>query len=389
MSVRGSILVVCLVVFATPVAGQSLFSSTGLGLPLESVDGRARALGNLGLGLSGGALLPTDPAAAARLRLPTGVLVAQPVWADASSGGETNYYRSTRFPLVAAGYPLLSGVVSLHFSSILDQDFSGVRTVDYSFGGQQVIATDSYEQNGTVSSMNVGYARMFGEVTSVGVTVGRYTGKVDRTLVRTIAADDATTSNVLPYVSSGSWSYGGFLITAGAATRLIDLVNVSASATWSSNLKADASSTTTTGDGSYDIPLQLRLGASADLAPGLTLSASAARADWSSVQGDLTGSNEARTSLAYGVGLELDQARLLGRQAPLRIGFRHAGLPFSIGADAVSERIFTGGLGLALNQTGEFLLAALDLAVERGRRTAGSLTENFWRGTLAVRLSGL
>jgi hypothetical protein len=379
----------CLAVFATPVAGQSLFSSSGLGLPLESVDARARALGNLGLGLSGGALLPTDPAAAARLVLPTGVLVAQPVWADASSGGETNYFRSTRFPLVAAGYPLLGGLVSVHFSSLLDQDFTGVREVDYSFGGQQVVATDSYEQNGTVSSMNVGYARMLGEVTSVGVTIGRYTGKVDRTLIRTIAADDATTSNVLPYVSSGSWSYGGFLITAGAATRLVDLVNVSASATWSSNLDADASSTTTSGDGSYDIPLQLRLGASADLAPGLTLSASVARADWSSVQSDLTGSNDARATLAFGAGLELTQARLLGRQAPLRIGFRNADLPFSIGTDKASERIFSGGFGLALNQTGEFLLASVDLAMERGRRSAGPLTENFWRGTLSLRLSGL
>lgn len=49
-----------------PLAAQSLFGSSGLGLPLEAVDARARALGNLGLGLSGGALLPGDPAAAAR-----------------------------------------------------------------------------------------------------------------------------------------------------------------------------------------------------------------------------------------------------------------------------------------------------------------------------------
>jgi len=389
MSMRPAILALCLVLSATPVAGQSLFSSSGLGVPMESVDSRARGLGNVGLGLSGGALLPTDPAAAARLRLPTGVLVAQPVWADASSGGEKNYFRGTRFPLVAAGYPLLGGLVSVHFSSILDQDFTGVREVDYSFGGQQVVATDSYQQNGTVSSMNVGYARMLGEVTSVGVTVGRYTGRVDRTLIRTIAADGGTTSNVLPFVSAGSWSYAGYLVTAGAATRFIDLVDVSASATWSTNLDADASSTTTTGDGSYDIPIQLRLGASADLAPGLTLSASASRADWSRVQSDLAGSDEARAALAYGVGLELTQARLLGRQAPLRLGFRHSDLPFSMGSDAASERIFSGGLGLALNQTGEFLLASLDLAVERGRRTAGPLTENFWRGTLSLRLSGL
>jgi len=389
MNMRAPILATLLAVSAAPVAGQSLFNSSGLGLPLESIDGRARALGNLGLGLSGAALLPTDPAAAARLVLPTGVLVAQPVWADASSGGETNYFRGTRFPLVAAAYPLLDGVVSVHFSALLDQDFRGVREVDYTFGGQQVVARDAFDQSGTVSSMNVGYARMLGEVTSVGVTIGRYTGKVDRTLVRTVQADSATTANVLPYVSAGSWSYGGYLVTAGAATRFVDLVNVSASATWSTNLDADASASTTTGDGSYDVPLQLRLGASADLAPGLTLSASVARADWSSVEDDLSSGDQARATLAYGAGLELNQARLLGRPAPIRLGYRHSDLPFSIGSSEASERIYSGGVGLVLTQTAEVLLATMDLGVERGRRSAGSLTENFWRATLSLELSGL
>jgi hypothetical protein len=389
MNARALVLATLLAVSGAPVAGQSLFNSSGLGLPVESTDARARALGNLGLGLSGGALLPTDPAAAARLVLPTGVLVAQPVWADASSGGEKNYFRGTRFPLVAAAYPILGGMVSIHFSSLLDQDFSGVREVDYSFGGAAVVATDSYEQSGTVSSMNVGYARMLGELTSVGFTVGRYTGKVDRTLARTLSTDGVEGTNVLPYVSTGSWSYGGYAVTAGAATRVVDLVNVSASATWSTSLDAEASSTTTTGDGSYDIPLQLRLGASADLAPGLTLSASVARADWSGVEGDLSSGDQARATLAFGAGLELNQARLLGRPAPLRLGFRHSDLPFSIGTSTASERIFSGGLGLVLTQTGELLLASMDLGVERGRRFGGSLTENFWRGTLSLELAGL
>jgi hypothetical protein len=89
------------------------------------------------------------------------------------------------------------------------------------------------------------------------------------------------------------------------------------------------------------------------------------------------------------VGLELAQARVLGREAPLRLGFRHSDLPFAAPSESASERAFSGGFGLDLNQTGDFVLAALDLAVERGRRSAGSLTENFWRGTLSLRLAGL
>jgi hypothetical protein len=121
----------------------------------------------------------------------------------------------------------------------------------------------------------------------------------------------------------------------------------------------------------------------------LTLSASAVRADWSSVTDDLSGGSEARATLALGVGIELTQARLLGREAPLRLGFRRSALPFSLGPDEASERIFSGGFGLALNQTGEFLLASMDLGLERGRRSAGALTENFWRATLSLRVAGL
>ena len=38
---------------AVPVSGQSLYNAAGLGVPVEALDGRARALGSLGIGLRG------------------------------------------------------------------------------------------------------------------------------------------------------------------------------------------------------------------------------------------------------------------------------------------------------------------------------------------------
>jgi hypothetical protein len=113
------------------------------------------------------------------------------------------------------------------------------------------------------------------------------------------------------------------------------------------------------------------------------------RADWSGVRDALSGGGDAGVELAYGAGLELTQARLLGRSAPIRLGFRHTDLPFSPAGESASERIFAGGLGLVLNQANELILAGVDVGVERGRRTAGSLVENFWRGTVSLRLAGL
>lgn len=385
MRIRSFALALGLLLAAGPVSAQSLWGGIGLGLPLDGIDARARALGNIGLGLSGPALLPTDPAAAARNQVPSGVLVAQPSWVDASSGGATNSFRGTRFPLLAAAYPVLGGVASLHFRPHLDQDFSGVRESTVILGGDTAVARDAFNQDGSVASINIGYAATIWEGTSVGITVGRYTGSLDRTLVRT--AEEGDTTTVQPYVSDGSWSYSGYLITGGVATRLLDLVDLAVSATWSTKLDAEASAGTEGGDGSYDLPLELRLGASAELAPGLSLSASASRADWTGVS--LNSEAEGETVLAYGVGLELAQARLLGRQAPIRVGFRRSDLPFSLASESASERTFSGGLGLVLNQAGEVVLANVDLAVERGRRKAGSVTEDFWRATLSLRVAGL
>jgi hypothetical protein len=72
-----ALLLTAVVVTAAPVSGQSLFNSAGMGLPVEALDGRARALGNLGIGLRGGSLMPTDPAAVAGYRLATGVMASQ------------------------------------------------------------------------------------------------------------------------------------------------------------------------------------------------------------------------------------------------------------------------------------------------------------------------
>lgn len=385
---RTLVLVCALFGSVTPLAGQSLFSSVGLGLPVEAVDGRARALGNLGVGLDGAGFLPTNPAVAARALLPSGILVAQPSWSEASDGAETNYYNGTRFPLLAVTYPVLGGVASVHFTSHLDQDFSGERETSLTVGSLPVVARDAFEQDGAVSSVNAGFARVLTGETAVGLTVGRYTGSVERVLTRTLGTSSES-SAVQPYVSSGSWSYSGYIVTGSVASRLLDLVEVAVGATWSTELEAEATGTSQAGDATFGVPLRLRIGASAALAPGLTLSASAARADWSSVSNDLSGDEEARATLAFGAGIELSQARLLGRQAPLRLGFRRSDLPFSVSGEDASERVFSGGVGLVLAQAGDVMLANVDVAVERGRRKGGALTENFWRATLSVSVAGL
>ncbi len=373
---------------AGPLGAQSLFNAAGIGLPMEAVDGRARALGSLGLGLPGTSLLPADPASPARLLVPGGLMVVQPSWVDLTRDGVTGhrYFRGSRFPLFAASYPLFRGMASVQATSVLDQAYGGERTLTVDFAGTPVQAVDRFNQNGAVSALSAGYARMVSPSTSVGVTVGRYAGSVLRTLERTFT-DSTIVNQVIPYRSGGSWSYSGYHITAGVSTDAAPFLRVAASATYSTELEADPVGGTAGAERRFHIPLQLRLGASSQLAPGLTLAASASYADWSDTQGDLLG-GEAGAATSLGAGLELTQARFFGRTTPLRLGFRRRGLPFALEGGGALEQTFSGGFGLALNQTNEIVLAALDVGVEKGNRTTGSYREDFWRATLSLRVSG-
>jgi hypothetical protein len=374
---------------STPLHAQSLFNAAGIGLPMDAVDGRARALGSVGVGLPGASLAPSDPAAAARLLVPGGLMVVQPSWVDLSRDGDARhrYFRGSRFPLVAVAYPVRGGMASVHATSVLDQGYRGERTLTVDVSGTPTPATDDFRQDGAVSTLSLAYARVVTPRTAVGVSAGRYAGSVVRSLVREFE-DSALANQVLSYGVGGSWAYSGYQVTVGVSSDVTNFLRVAASATYSTDLEASPTESTEGGARSFHIPLQLRIGASSQLAPGLRLSASATRADWSGTEEDLVGGARARAATSIGGGLELAQARFFGRTTPVRLGFRRRGLPFSMEGGWAHEQVLAGGIGFALNETAEVVLASLDLAVEKGYRAGGGYREDFWRGTLSLRVSG-
>ena len=148
MRTRSFLLAVLLSGAAAPVGAQSLFNSAGMGLPVEALDGRARALGSLGIGLQGASLMPTDPAAIARYLISTGIMAGQPSWVEyAQDGGPSGSFQGNRFPLLGIAYPVFSGMMSIQIGTFLDQHFvtelagtidlqgSPVGTMDLSSGG--------------------------------------------------------------------------------------------------------------------------------------------------------------------------------------------------------------------------------------------------------------
>lgn len=386
MKPRIFLVVLALGTVGAPAGAQSLFNSAGLGLPLEALDGRSRALGNLGIGLPGGAFLPTDPAGLGRLRVSTGVIAGQPSWVDYSNqAGQSGNFQGNRFPLLGLAYPLAGGMASVQLGSFLDQNYRTVATGTVTIDGSPVETNDEFVQDGSVSNLNVGYSRMLGEALAVGVTFGRYAGSVDRVLTRTYGDGD---QGIDDYIEAGVWSYVGHSVTAGASWDASEDLRVAASIQLPTDLEANASESTRGADRSFDLPIRYKVGTSANLGASLLVTGSFALANWSSVQGDLVSGAFANDTKAFGLGMELTRARIFGKDAPLRFGFRRAELPFSTTDAGAVERVFSGGFGLALNTTNDVMLAGVDLALERGRRSGGGLSENFWRATISLLAAG-
>lgn len=370
-----------------PVAAQSLYNAAGLGVPVEALDGRARSLGNLGIGLRGGSFMPTDPGSLGRLSVSTGVMAAQPQWIDYQiRDGAAGSVQGTRWPLLGIAYPLLNGMMSVQIGSFLDQNYEVQRTTTVDFGRGDIETTDDFQQDGSISNLNLGYSRMFGERYSAGVTIGRYAGSMDRSLTR-IYGDEQTT-DVDSYVEAGTWSYSAWAFTAGATADLFDRARVAVSIHVPTELEAEAEEGTRGADRTYSVPTQFRAGASVTVGPALVVSGSVLLADWSDTQNDLQGAAVAGNQNGYGLGLELSRASFFGKSAPLRVGFRETGLPFAFDEGA-KERIVSGGFGLELSSSGDVVLAGVDFAIERGHRFGGGVNEKFWRATLSLLASGL
>lgn len=388
------IALVALLILGAPAAAsaQSLFNGAGLGLPMDPLDARTRALGGVGIGLRGTALLGSDPAAAAGYLLPTLVLTAQPSWVDyGRTSGDAGTFRGTRFPSMGIAYPAFNvGVVTLSLESVLDQRYQSHRTVPLDLGDGPVEATDQFTSTGGVSQVRLGFARVVTPRILVGVSASGYTGSLTRRLERHFPAvsDSTTSTQVERYQTGGLWSYSGTAITGGASVSVGSFAQVAGSVTWSSALTAKPSTDTEGAAGSFDLPLQMRVGATAVLAPGLTLSAGYTRADWTSVADDLVGSASSGSTSSFGVGMELSRSRIFGREAPLRFGYRQKDLPFGLGVGSPTEKVWAGGVGMNLSQIGDLVRAGVDLALERGDRVDTTVSESFWRATLTVKVAG-
>jgi hypothetical protein len=189
-------------------------------------------------------------------------------------------------------------------------------------------------------------------------------------------------------VERGEWSYKAWAFTGGIAADVFSRARVAVSVHVPMELEAEASEDTRGGDRTYTLPIQYRAGATVTIAPALNVSGSISLADWGDTQQDLEGAAIAGNQNGFGLGVELTRASFFGKSAPLRLGFRRTGLPFSFDEGGATERVLSGGFGLELSRVDDVVLASVDLAIERGRREGVGLKEDYWRATISLLAAG-
>lgn len=379
---------VALTLGAPSASAQTLMGSGGLGIPLDPADGRVSGLGGVQAGLSQHQLLPADPASASGIPLPTITATLQPSSGTLSEGDQDVEVGGSRFPLVGLSYPVGSRtVMSASLSSFLTHEWDVLvdRTVDLGDRGE-VDAQERYEAQGGVSQAQLAAARRFFDNLHLGVAAGLYTGSMERNFRRSLDPGEVG-PEVEVFQEEGEWRARGASVTASALWDPHPLVRVGGGVTWRGSLRMEPVAGEVE-EKSYPLPVTFRLGTTLSLVEELDLTAGLSWADWSDTGAELEDGAEVGTVVDVGAGVEWSGIVLRNRPIPLRLGYRNTDLPFGFKGEAGSESSFAMGVGINAAEVQVVPVARIDLSLERVNREAGMLSEDLWRTTVSLRLSG-
>ena len=252
--------------------------------------------------------------------------------------------------------------------------------------GGQVGAVDAFISTGSIGRVSLGWARSLATSLSIGVTLGRHTGIVERTFTRSIEPEDVG-PDVALFETATRLRASGMVVGAGITwTRCLWCVLPEHSPgrmIWSFPLPLRSPRK----GAATGFPWSSAVGGTVTLTSTLALHLGATYANWSDTGDDLRQGMSRDATWSYGGGLEWTGGSLVGRTVPLRFGIRHRDLPFYSTDEPAFERTFSGGLGLNLLETENQPLARLDLGLERGGREAGSTSEDYWQMVVTVRVA--
>lgn len=393
MRYRRSVLVLALIL-PTSLVGQSVLGSSGLGMRLEPLDAVQRALGGVGVVTRTATVLPGNPTASLDILAPTITFTIQPHWGKYTIGSEKGNFFGTRFPVLGFAYPLgTDGVVTLTAGSLFDQNWSVESTDSLDVGGETVGITDTFFSDGAVAVVQVGWARRWSPTLALGATVGVYRGGLTRAFSRRFeeeSADSVTvTSRIDQTLIGGRWSHSGPLASLTVSWDPSPVLQVGATVAWGGTIKVNPTQGAEGVSREVTVPLEFKVSAATVLSPTLALSTGATFSNWTDLGDPSVDDAGGGKVISYGAGVEWEGMDFWAGGLPIRLGFRRSALPFRFLGKRVKENTVSFGFSFVMAQALNLPLAAVDMAIEVGKRNSGDFKESFRRLTVSTRIGGL
>ena len=347
-------------------AAQGTLSTQGFGYPPGQISTRAASLGG-GLAETD-PLSPINPAALADW-VRSGLYVQySPEYRNVKSAAGSDKTMTVRFPVmmgaVTAGSRVVIGVST---STLLDRTWETHRTGFTRTGADSAQFSEDFTSSGAINDIRLGVT--YGITPSLWVGVGGhiFSGD-DRLKIQRLSSD----TTVTPFIQQSRLSYSGTGLSGGVAWRPSAALLLGASGRVGGNIETFRNDTSLT---HATVPARWGVGASFTGVSGMLI---AARADWEgwSSLGDLGRAGLGVTDTwDVGAGLEVRGPALFGSSLPLRVGYRHRTLPFTVGDTRIIENSLSFGAGVPISGG----RSRIDLGVERANRGSTSgISEKAW-----------
>lgn len=373
---------IAVLTIGAPLAAQSSqFGVRGLGLPGRGLS--VGALGSAGSGALFDGRSSRNPAAPGLLTGTALVFTSTQAWRESENPGGSGSTSEHRFPHLLIGGPVPGSplALTLSYSNHFVRDYTIVREGVDSPRGVPVNITDSLGSTGGLNDMRAAVAWTLSPQLIIGAGAHLITGSNRIFSVR--AWED---SAYLPVRQSAELNYSGFGVSAGVVFQPFSNLHVAGTVRYDGSLGVQRDSADV---GTIDLPLSLSAGARYRVGERIAVSAGITTQNWSVANAGLVdfGGVAARNTIEIAGGVELLRSTRRPEHLPLRLGVRHAQLPFLL-AEGSQPRELTISAGTGFRFARD--LGGVDLALERVTRSQGSLyTESAWQLSVGVALRGL
>ena len=361
--------------FAAPALyAQGALSLQGFGYPGGEIS--TRVLGTGGSLADFDANSPINPAALLVGSRATVYLQYDPEFRWVTGTGLNASTVTARFPLFLISGRMGQARFSLSYASFLDRTWTNTYQDTQVVGTLRVPSTVTAVSSGGISDIRAAMSWTFSSRLTVGAAIHVFPGE-NRIVFGRSFPSDSTSFGAFSQVSA--FNYSGSAVSFGLIATPIDHINLGVSGRYGFSMHVHQGDSTTVGDA--NVPNRISFSGAYDGITGTILSARYGTEKWSAMRGLGSAGLSVFDATEFSAGLETGGPRIGAVPMAVRLGYRARQLPFGVGAQQVSEKEFTGGVGIPL-ASGR---TALDLSVAHALRSANvGLSETGWIFSLGI-----